>query len=56
MAKSETESLPRFRSLDELVAFFDSHDLGEYLDQMPEVEFEVDIRRKTHLLTSALLK
>ncbi|MFQ6015033.1 MAG: hypothetical protein ACE5NP_06290 [Anaerolineae bacterium] len=30
--------------------FFDSHDLGEYLDQMPEVDFEVNIRRKVHLI------
>ena len=33
-----------------LVEFFDSHDLSEYLDQMPEVDFEVDIKRKTHLV------
>ena len=49
MAKSKSRSLPRFRSLDELVEFFDSHDLGEYWDQMPEVHFEVDIKRKKHL-------
>ncbi len=35
-------SLPVFRSLDELVAFFDTHDLGHYWDEMPEAEdFEV---------------
>ena len=34
---------------DELVEFFDSHDLGEYWDQMPEATFKVDIQRKTHL-------
>jgi len=50
MAKSKAKSLPQFRSLDELVEFFDSHDLGEYLDQMPEVDFEVDIKRKVHLI------
>jgi len=42
-------SLRCFRSLDELVEFFDSHDLGEYWDQMPEVDFEVDIKRKKYL-------
>lgn len=51
MARSESKSLPHFRSLDELVEFFDSHDLGEYWDQMPEVDFEVDIKRKAHLFT-----
>jgi len=38
-----------FASLDELVEFFDTHDLGEYWDQMPEAHFEVDIRGRTHL-------
>lgn len=51
MAKSKSKNLPRFRSLDELVKFFESHDFGDHLDEMPEVEFEVDIKRKTHLFT-----
>ena len=42
-------NMPHFTSLDELVEFFDTHDLGEYLDQMPEAHFEVDIKTKTHL-------
>lgn len=50
MEESEVKSLPHFRSLDELVEFFDSHDLGEYLDQMPEVDIEVDIKRKIYLI------
>ncbi len=50
MAKREATSLPQFGSLDELVELFDSHDLGEYFDQMPEVDFEVDIKRKGHLI------
>ena len=33
--------LPRFDNLDQLVEFFDTHDMGEYAAQMPEVEFEV---------------
>ena len=49
MAKSKSKSLPRFKSLNELVEFFGSHDLGEYWDQMPEVDFEVEIKRKTNL-------
>jgi hypothetical protein len=49
MAENKSKNVPRFASLDELVEFFDTHDLGEYWDQMPEAHFEVDIKRKTHL-------
>ncbi len=49
MTKSELKNLPRFGSLDELVKFFDTHDLGEYWTEMPEAHFEVDVNRKTHL-------
>lgn len=51
MGGNESKNLPGFGSLDELVEFFDSHDLGEYWDQMPEVHFEVGIKRKAHLFT-----
>jgi hypothetical protein len=50
MAKSKPRSLPSFRSLDELVEFFDTHDLGEYWDKMPEACFEVDLKRRAHLI------
>jgi hypothetical protein len=49
MAKSETAKLPRFKSLDELVEFFDENDLGDYLDEMPEAHFEVDLQRRVFL-------
>ena len=49
MTKSKSENLPRFRSFDELVKFFDTHDLGEYWTEMPEAHFGVDIKRKAHL-------
>jgi hypothetical protein len=49
MTKSKLKNLPRFGSLDELVKFFETHDLGEYWTEMPEAHFEVDIKRKTHL-------
>jgi hypothetical protein len=49
MARTKTKSIPRFRSLDELVEFFDTQDMGEYLKEMPEAKFEVDIKRRTHL-------
>ena len=48
MPKSKSKMLPHFRSLDELVKFFDTHDLGEYWNEMPEAHFEVDLKRRTH--------
>ena len=49
MAKNKAEALPKFESVDVLVDFFDTHDLGNYLDQMPEVQFDVDLQRKERL-------
>ena len=51
MAKSKPKELPYSRSLDELVEFFDTNDMGEYWDEMPEAHFEVDIKRRTHLVS-----
>ncbi len=42
-------TMPCFASLDELVEFFDTHDLSEYWDQMPEAHFKVDIKTKAHI-------
>ena len=50
MTKSKSNVLPHFSSLDRLVKFFDTHDLGEYWDVMPEAHFEVDIKKRTHIL------
>ena len=33
-----------------MVEFFDTHDMGEYLDGMPEVSFDVNLQRRTHLV------
>jgi hypothetical protein len=41
---------PRPLSLDELVDFFDMHDLGEHWDDIPEAHFEVDLKRRTRLV------
>ena len=49
MKKSENRALPHFDSLDELVNFFDTHDMGEFYEQMPEADFEVDISRRQYL-------
>ncbi len=51
MPKSKSKILPDFKSLKELVEFFDTNDLGEYWDAMPESDFEVDLKKKTHLFS-----
>ena len=50
MARNTSKSLPKFESLDELVEFFDTHDMGEYWDQMPEAHFDINIKTKKHLV------
>jgi hypothetical protein len=50
MAENDSQKLPSFTSLDELVEFFDTHDMGDYEESLPEVNFEVDLQRKTHLV------
>jgi hypothetical protein len=56
MAKSKSKSLPRFGSIDELVDFFETHDMDEYWFHMPEAHFDVSIKRRRHwlLLTQKL--
>ena len=50
MAENDSQRLPSFASLDELVEFVDTHDMGEYEEDLPEAHFEVNIQRKTHLV------
>jgi CopG antitoxin of type II toxin-antitoxin system len=50
MAANKKDVLPPTDSLAELVEFFETHDMGEYWDQMPEADFDIDIRRRKHLV------
>ena len=43
MKGNRNKNLPVFRSVDELVAFFETHDMGEYWETLPEVEVEISI-------------
>lgn len=43
--------LPEFASLEELVEFFDTHDMGEYYDEMPPVHFDVAIEKRSFLVS-----
>ena len=50
MTENDSQRLPPFASLDELVEFFDTHDMGEYEQDLPQAHFEVNLQRKTHLV------
>jgi hypothetical protein len=52
MAENKLHQLGTFGSLDELVGYFDSHDMGEYENCLPEAQFEVDLRSKNRPLAS----
>ena len=49
MKKSKNKAVPHFNSIDELTNYFDTHDMGEFYEQMPEADFEVDIKRRKYL-------
>lgn len=51
MKGNRSKNLPAFRSVDELVAFFETHDMGEYWEKLPEVEVEVSIRNSKRVST-----
>ncbi len=51
MAENKVQQLPVFDSIDELVDFFDNHDFGDYLEELPEVDFEIDLKRRTYVVT-----
>ena len=50
MEKNKGKTLPRSRSMKELVDFFETHDMGDYWEQMPEAYFDVNIKKRTHLV------
>ena len=50
MAENNPQKLPSFASLDELVEFFDAHDMGEYEEALPEAHFEINLQRRTYLV------
>ena len=42
---------PAFGSIDELVQFFDTHDMGAYQEELPETHFDVDIKKQSFLIS-----
>lgn len=51
MEKSNEKKMPHLKSIDKLIKFFDTHDMGEYWEEMPEAKFEVNIKRRIHLFS-----
>jgi len=50
MAKNKAKPLTRLKSVDKLVGFFDTYDMGDYWDRLPKAEFEVNIKTRKHLV------
>ena len=47
----ESRPLPEFGTTQELVDYFDSHDMGDHWEQMPEAHFEVSLEKKTYFVS-----
>jgi hypothetical protein len=51
MSGNEMKTMPKFESIDELIEFFETHDMGEYWEVMLEADFEIDIARRKHIFS-----
>jgi len=50
--KKRRPSLPEhFDSLEQAADFWDTHDSAEYGDYLTDVEFEVDVKKRTYLIS-----
>jgi hypothetical protein len=47
---TENKKLPKFDSIEALTDFFDENDLGDYLENLPEAEFTVNLEKRTYLV------
>jgi hypothetical protein len=50
MRRSEMNTLTPAKSLDDLIHAFDTQDMGDAWEQMPEARFDVSIGRRAHLI------
>ncbi|HEX8423736.1 MAG TPA: CopG family antitoxin [Pyrinomonadaceae bacterium] len=50
MERSKAKKLTPTKSLDELVEFFETQDMGELWEQLPAAHFDVEIKSRTHLV------
>lgn len=50
-SKAARDELPEhFESIEQAADFWESHDLTEYSDVLEEVDFQVDMQRRRHLV------
>jgi len=50
MAKSKGKASDLPKSLDVLVEYFDTHDLGDQWENMLEAKFDIEIKERIHLV------
>lgn len=48
--EKRSKPFPKFDSLDALVEFVEENDLSEYVEQMPEVNFEINLKRRIWIM------
>ena len=46
---TESKALPKFSSLDELIEFFERHDMGDYWDRLPEAHFDIELKERAYV-------
>ena len=46
MKENRSKDLPTFESVDELVAFFETHDMGEYWEKLPNTRVQVSLKQR----------
>jgi hypothetical protein len=51
MTENKARKLPQLSSHQGLVDFFDAHDMGEYENELPEADFNIDIKRDHYLVS-----
>ncbi|MGK7925974.1 MAG: CopG family antitoxin [Spirulina sp.] len=51
MPENRSKKLPHFSSDREVIEFFDTHDMGDYEDEMPEVNFDIELKRSHYLVS-----
>ena len=51
MASNKLARTELAKSVKELVELFDTHDMGDYLAEKPEVEFDIRIKKRRHLVS-----
>jgi hypothetical protein len=50
MERNKSKTLSRSKSINELVDFFETHDMGDFWEHMPEAHFDVNIKKRKHLV------